>query len=156
MSIAQSVKRYLETIGVEHQLLPHPQTQSSRETATAAHIPPDHVAKAVILNSGADLLMAVIPGDSWVKIEILQQELNRPLELTPETVLDAYFKDCQPGAIPPLGPAYGLETVLDEAFTTLATVYFEAGDHQHLVQVSGEDFQRLLSGVRRGHFCHNG
>jgi Ala-tRNA(Pro) deacylase len=44
---------------------------------------------------------------------------------------------------------------MDEALTTLANVYFEAGDHEHLVHTSGDDFKHLLSGVRHGHFSHN-
>ena len=65
-----------------------------------------------------------------------------------------YFPDCDPGAIPPLGPAYGMETLLDEALVSLAHVFFESGDHRTLIKVSGGDFLDLLSGVRRGHFSH--
>jgi Ala-tRNA(Pro) deacylase len=62
------------------------------------------------------------------------------------------FPDCAKGAVPALGAAYGLETFLDEALTSLANVYFEAGDHRHLLRVSGDAFAELLAGARRGHF----
>lgn len=154
MTIAKNVKAYLESQGVRFELIAHPLTYSSRATAVAAHVPDDHIAKAVILKDAQGFLMAVMPASHWIKLHTLQQELNRPLELASETEISTVFADCQPGAIPPLGPAYHLGTVLDEALTTLADVYFEAGDHQHLVRVSGEDFRKLLGGARHRFFSH--
>ncbi len=49
---------------------------------------------------------------------------------------------------------YQLETFLDEQLTSLANVYFEAGDHEHLLHISGAAFLTLLKGVRHGHFSH--
>ena len=99
-------------------------------------------------------VLVVIPGNAWVKLEALRQELDRPLELAEEAEIEPLFPDCRPGAIPPLGQAYGIETCLDEALTSLANVYFEAGDHEELVHVSGEAFNTLLQGARQGHFSH--
>ena len=33
-------------------------------------------------------------------------------------------------------------------------VFFEAGDHEDLVQVSGDEFERLMTGAQRGHYGH--
>ena len=84
----------------------------------------------------------------------VRKELGRDLELVAEDEFSRLFPDCEPGAVPPLGPAYQIETFLDEALTMLANVYFEAGDHEHLVHVNGEDFKTLLSGARQGHYSH--
>lgn len=154
VSVPAIVKTYLQSQGVDYQLVTHPRSLSTKETAEAAYIPEDHIAKAVILKDEQGFLMAVIPGNSWIKLHSLQRDLNRALELAPEAEVDNLFKDCRPGAIPPLGPAYNLETVLDEVLIPLAMVYFEAGDHRHLLRVSGEDFQKLLSGARWGYFSH--
>jgi len=80
---------------------------------------------------------------------------SRDLHLATEDEIAELFDDCQLGAVPPLGPAYGIETLLDESLTSLADVYFEAGDHVQLVHLSGEDFQALLSGARRGYYSHD-
>jgi Ala-tRNA(Pro) deacylase len=85
----------------------------------------------------------------------VRKELDRELELVDEDELANLFADCEAGAIPPIGLAYDVETFLDEALTSLANVYFESGDHEHLVRVSGGDFKHLLSGVRHGHFSHD-
>jgi len=38
--------------------------------------------------------------------------------------------DCEPVAIPPIELASQIDIFLDEALTTLASVYLEAGDHE--------------------------
>jgi Ala-tRNA(Pro) deacylase len=124
--------------------LPHPRTYSSKESATSAHVREDHIAKAVILEDSQGIVMAVIPGDAWIKFQAINNELNRTLELSPEELSKEIFQNCAIGAIPPFGFAYGLETVVvDKELTSLANVYFEAGDHENLIHVSGESFKRL-------------
>ena len=155
MAIADTVKNYLAQKSVGYDMTSHPHTGSSHETAEASHVRDDHIAKAVIVKDAAGYAMVVIPASHWLETKHLHQELDREFELVQEDELAQLFPDCESGAIPPLGPAYSIETFLDEALTTLANVYFEAGDHEHLVHTSGDDFRRLLSGVRHGHFSHN-
>lgn len=152
MAIAHRVEELLDRKQVRHELLAHPRAFSSKGSAHAAHIAEDHVAKAVIVKDKAGLAMVVIPANYWLKLHVLNQALDRCYILAGEAEAQAAFGDCAPGAIPPVGMAYGLETYLDEALCTLANVYFEAGDHEHLVHVSGAGFLQLLGGVRRGYF----
>ena len=91
----------------------------------------------------------------WLDMDLLRNELNRDLHMVSEDELEPLFKDCETGAVPPLGPAYGIETLLDESIKSLANVYFEAGDHETLVHVSGDDFKILLAGVRHGYFSQD-
>jgi Ala-tRNA(Pro) deacylase len=156
MAVAETVKQSLESAGVDYQLVAHPRSATTRETAASAEVPADHIAKAVILRDDTGFVMAVIPGSNWIRIHKLQHELNRPLQLAPESEAERLFGDCRPGAMPCLGAAYGIETVVDEEIDSLANVYFEAGDHELLVRLSGDDFRTLLSGARRGFYSHPG
>jgi Ala-tRNA(Pro) deacylase len=115
----------------------------------------DHIAKAVIVKDLAGYAMVVVPASNWVEVEHLRKELNRDLHLATEDELAKLFGDCEAGAVPPLGPAYGVETFLDQAMTSLANVYFEAGDHEQLVHMAGDDFRTLLGGVRHGYYSHD-
>ncbi|MDH3948730.1 MAG: YbaK/EbsC family protein [Gammaproteobacteria bacterium] len=155
MAMAKTLESYLLQHGVEYELVPHPKTYTSRDTAKAAHVADDHIAKAVIVRDEQGHAMVVIPASHWLKLEALQQEADRDFVLAAESDATKLFHDCAPGAIPPLGPAYGLETFLDERLTSLANVYFEAGDHEDLVHVNGDAFHVLLKGVRHGHFSHD-
>ena len=155
MPILVPVKYFLDQNKIDYKLVLHPKTYSSKASAAAAHVREDHIAKAVVLEDSQGVVMAVIPGDTWVKFHAINNELNRTLELAPEATSNEIFQDCAIGAIPPLGSAYSLETVVvDEGLTSLANVYFEAGDHENLVHVSGETFIRLQSGARHGYFSH--
>ena len=155
MAISAALERYLIQHRVNYELVPHPTTYSSRDTAKAAHVAEDHIAKAVIVRDAQGYAMVVIPASHWLKLEALQQEADRDFVLAAESDTTTLFPDCASGAIPPLGPAYGLETFLDGRLTSLANVYFEAGDHEELVRVNGDAFHVLLKGVRHGHFSHN-
>lgn len=155
MAVAETIKQFLDNKSIDHGLVAHPHTGSSHESAEASHVREDHIAKAVIVKDATGYAMVVIPANQWVEMKHLRQELDRDFELVEEDELSELFPDCEVGAIPPLGPAYAIETLLDEALTTLANVYFEAGDHEHLIHTTGEDFKRLLSGVRHGHFSHD-
>ena len=144
MAIAERVSSCLAEHQVEYELVAHPKSFSSRDTALAAHVREDHIAKAVIVKDGQGFAMVVIPGSDQLKLHALQEETGRDFKLADESEIDRLFSDCLPGAIPPLGPAYGVETLLDERLTSLANLYFEAGDHQQLVYLSGEAFHILF------------
>jgi Ala-tRNA(Pro) deacylase len=152
MTIAATQQRYLVQRNVHYDLMLHPHTGSSHETAQAAHVPEDHIAKAVVIKDAAGYAIVVIPASHQLRLKHLRHELQRDFQLVPEDELALLFDDCEPGAVPPLGPAYGIETLLDNALTSLSDVYFEAGDHEQLVHLSGDEFQSLLGGARCGYF----
>ena len=154
MTMAATVRAYLEARSVAYDVIDHPVTGSSHEIAQAAHVDEAHIAKAVILQDGSGLVMVVVPGNAWVKLSRVKQELGREMVLADEKLAARYFPDCELGAIPPLGPAYGMETLMEESLSSLGFVCFETGDHRTLARLTGDNFLRLLSGVRRGHVCH--
>lgn len=152
MGIAITVKEYLNRNGIEYEVLSHPRSGSSMETARVAHVPGDSLVKTVVLEDEAGYVVAVVPSTHRVRIGALSGQLHRPLRLASEREFPALFKDCDLGAIPPLGPAYGLPTVIEEELARKSEVYFEAGDHEELIRVSGEQFMRLLAGAEKHHF----
>lgn len=154
MAIAQTVLGYLQQYGVAYAVVAHPHTETSKSLASSAHVAPQELAKAVVLSDQQGYVMAVVPGDRHVDVRALSRRLRRKLHLAQEATIAPIFGDCCRGAIPPLGTAYGIETVLDNSLLDAAQVYFEAGDHEELIRVSGEDFQRLLRATRRGKFSH--
>jgi Ala-tRNA(Pro) deacylase len=49
--------------------------------------------------------------------------------------------------MPPVGEAYGMATIVADELAGQPEVYFEAGDHEDLVRVSGKEFRVLMSGA---------
>lgn len=154
MSIAKTVADCLQRDGVSFQVLTHPRSVSARETVRSSAVAADRLAKGVVLADERGFVMAVIPADRYVSVKTLGKKLRRNLKLVSEDHLLPVFMDCERGAIPPLGPAYGLETVVDDSLVGQPDVYFEAGDHQELIRVSGEHFLSLLRRARHGQFSH--
>jgi Ala-tRNA(Pro) deacylase len=154
MSVAKTVMSYLQSHQIPYAVVPHRRTLSSRESAEAAHVSARCLAKAVVFWDRQGYLMAVVPGDRHVGVDSLSDKLGRQLELADESRLAPVFKDCELGAIPPLGPAYGMETIVDDSLVGLEEVYFEAGDHLELICVEGEQFLRILNPAWHGRFSH--
>jgi Ala-tRNA(Pro) deacylase len=155
MTISATLERHLRDRNVVFDLVAHPITGSSSETAQAAHVSGNHIAKTVLLREGDQgdgYLLAVVPASHRLSLEMLRAWLGRPVALASEQEAGQLFPDCDLGAIPPLGDAYGLDAVVDEALLDLDQVYFEGGDHQSLVKVAGALFRELMAGARQGRF----
>lgn len=153
MTIAATVKSFIEGRDVAYEVIAHPLSGSSHESAESAHVDEGHIAKGVILKDNAAAVMVVVPANAWVNLSLIGKELNRDMSLANEKDTAGYFPDCDPGAIPPLGPAYGMQTLMDKSLASLAYVYLESGDHRSLIKIDGEAITELLGGVRKGYFC---
>ena len=155
MSIAVSVQDCLAREGVHYEMIAHERTRDSNHTAQAAHIPGDQLAKCVMLADDKGYLMAVIPASHMVDLGAVHRKLNRALGLATDRELVDLFKDCEPGALPPVGLAYGIDTIFDQRLVDAPDIYFEAGDHQALVHVSGSEFLKLMADAPRGQISHH-
>jgi Ala-tRNA(Pro) deacylase len=147
MSIANRLESYLKAHSIEYDLIAHPHTETSTHTASAAHVPGNQLAKAVILKDGDDYLMMVLPSDYHVHLGALHRRLGRNIGLATERELAGLFPDCDEGAAPPIGGAYGIRSLVDKGLLEQPEVFFEAGDHEHLVRTSGPGFQVLQAGA---------
>ena len=152
MAIARRLQWYLDAKGVSYDVLPHPHSSSSLETARQAHVPAERLAKAVLLEDERGYVMAIVPASHRIDLARLNQQLHRDLELAREREIATLFHDCDRGALPALGSPYRVPTVYDDALSATPEVYFEAGDHEDVVHLQGGDFLRLLEGSLHGTF----
>lgn len=144
MTIPAAICEYLEHADVEYSSVTHPYSESSMRTAEAAHVTGEDIAKGVLLKDDEGYVLAVLPATHHVKVGEVRRQLGRPLEPAPEADLAVVFPDCAPGAVPALGLAYDLDTITDGSLRGHAEVFFEAGDHEELIRVTGGDFESLL------------
>ena len=155
MTVANTLKSHLENQGVRFESVPHPRTYSASHTAQMAHVPGDSVAKAVVIHHEEGYVLAVVPASHRIDLSTLQEVVDRRIGLASESDLDRLFPDCDQGAAPPVGAAYGVPTVLDTSLENREEVWFEGGDHRTLLKVSGADFDRLMQDARRASFSHH-
>ena len=125
MAIVATVEEYLRVKGVEYDLVSHPHTHASCETAHSARVRGNFLAKAVVLADEQGYLMAVVPATHHIQLAWVDEILGRHLGLVTEEDLSSLFPDCE---------------------VELPELFLEAGDHQSLVQMSGRQFRALMSG----------
>jgi Ala-tRNA(Pro) deacylase len=152
MTIAATLRDYLARQDVEYEVLSHPYSHSSMETAHATQVPGECLAKAVILEDEEGYLMAVLPSTYHIELHTLSERLQRRLKLVTEPDLARLFKDCDPGAIPPVGEAYGMDAIIDERLAAKPDLYFEAGDHRELIHMRGSVFMGMMGKAKVGRF----
>lgn len=153
MAIASRLKHHLDAKGLPFDMLAHPYTATASETAEQAHIPGDHLAKSVLIHMEETPFVAVVPSHMMVDLHMLQSIMDRRLGLAPEDEVAEVFEDCEIGAAPPVGVAYGVPTIVDRQMMGLDDVWFEAGDHRTLVHMKGRHFDRLMGDAKTGSFC---
>ena len=155
MPIATTIEKHLRERGVPFDLVTHPRTPSATRTAQAAHISGECVAKTVVLHDDAGYLLAVVPATHRLELDAIQRLLDRRLSLATEGEIATLFEDCDLGAVPPLGAAYGLEVLVEETLSAQPEIYFEGGDHTSLVHVAARHFEDLMSEARHARFSHH-
>jgi len=155
MAVAATLQEYLNRWGIEYEVVPHARADSSLAAAEAAHVSGSKLAKCVVTEDYRGYLMVVLPADHEVEFSRLDEALDRRLALATEEELADIFTDCELGAIPPLGEAYGVDVALDSSLAACDDVYFEAGDHVELIHLSGEDFRDLMAGAEHGKYSRH-
>jgi len=153
MAIAKRLKWYLDTHHVQYELIHHAHTQTSLGAAKAAHVAGGKMVKCVLMEDERGYVLAVVPASCQIVMRGIRDELGRELELASEAELADVFSDCELGAIPPVGDAYGIPTVVDDSLLRLPDLYLEGGDHEELVHVNGAAFRALFSEAAHGRFA---
>ena len=147
-NLAPSLLKLLADHGIDYDIIHHHHADSSLDVAHAAHIPADEMIKSVILEDEKGYVMALVAANQHVKIRELNHFLDRKLGLATETEIGHLFSDCEIGAIPPIGEAYGMEVVVDYDLDDREDVYLEAGNHEDLLHLSGHSFRKLMKHLR--------
>lgn len=154
MSMANTLARCLSKKQSRFETVRRHGSPGAVANAETAYIPGDRLARTVLLEDERGYLAAVIPSTHHLKLSELCEQTDRKLSLARGDGVREVFRDCDPGALPPVGMAYGTLTWLDDSLLTHADVYFEAGDGEALVHMGTGQFTALMADAHRGHFAH--
>lgn len=145
MGIAQTLKNFLRENAIHYDVVEHNYSEGAWNTAKAAHIPAQQLLKGVIfIDEDLYYTMAILPASHRVRRYTLNQIFGRHLQLASEEELEDLFPDCEPGAIPCLGMAYGINTIWDDDLESFDEYWLEAGDHRHLIHISRDELMRIM------------
>src|SRR5438552_15317045 len=102
MPILGKLKEFLDANGVAYEVRTHIPAFTAQEIAAAQHVPGREMAKVVILCSGGEFLMAVLPAPYLLDVQAPAEAAGKPaLQLASEREFARLFPQCERGGIPP-------------------------------------------------------
>jgi Ala-tRNA(Pro) deacylase len=129
---------------VSFEILQHPEAVTAQRIAQAEHVKGRHHAKVVMVKSGDQHLMMVLPADHQIDLEKVEKAIGKAVSLGKEQEFKALFSDCAIGAMPPFGNLYGLPTYVEQSLAEQDYIVFEAGTHTDAIKMSYRDYEKIV------------
>jgi prolyl-tRNA editing enzyme YbaK/EbsC (Cys-tRNA(Pro) deacylase) len=134
--------RHLDGLGIDYEVVEHPQAYSAASEATAAGVRPENAAKSVLLYDGEGYRLAVIQASDRLdlgKVRDLLEVGRAKLRLASEEEMATEFQGFELGAIPPLGEILPAPEIVDRRLLEHHRVLCNGGDHRHSVLLDPND-----------------
>jgi Ala-tRNA(Pro) deacylase len=144
MEIARQLIDCLNENKVQYEILHHSEAVTAQRIAQAEHVKGRHQAKVVMLKSGDQHLMVVLPADHQIDLEKVEKTIGKPVSLGKENEFKSLFPDSAIGAMPPFGNLYGLPTFVDKHLAEQDYLVFEAGTHTDAIKMSYRDYEKIV------------
>ena len=128
---------------VDYEVLHHPEAVTAQRIAQAEHVKGRRHAKIVMVKSGEQHLMTVLPADHQIDLKKLKKAVGKAVSLDTEQEFKPLFPDCAVGAMPPFGNLYGVPTFVDKSLSEEEYIVFEAGTHTDAIKLSYRDYEKI-------------
>ena len=133
----------LREAGVAFTEREHAAVRTSEEAAAIRGAPLCSGAKALVLKAADRFLLAVLPADCSLDSKALRSVAGtRRIRFANGEELLA-LTGLTPGAVPPFGSLFGLDTICDPKLAENPHINFNAGSHCHSVQMAYADFEAI-------------
>ena len=145
LAVAPAIAQYLQSHGVAYSVIHHRPVHSASREAAAAHVPGRQWAKAVACLADGSPVLAVVPAHYRVDLATLRDLVGaRQLRLATEPEMARIYAGCELGSMPPLGPLYDQQVVVDERMAANDEIAFSAGSHRDAIRMRYTDFAALV------------
>lgn len=133
----------LDEGGISYRRTSHKPVYTSAEAAAVRGVSLHSGAKALVLKAGDHFLLVVLPGDLSLDSAALRTVLGtrKTRFASKEELLE--ITGLTPGAVPPFGSLFGLETVCDTGLADNESINFNAGSHTDSLQMSYRDWESV-------------
>jgi Ala-tRNA(Pro) deacylase len=143
--------RELGLDALSYEVIPHRRTEHAGDEAIVLGIPPDEVAKTLVLRTDDGFVRAVIPASRRLDMRKVRRALGSHARLATEAELAAAYPMFELGAVPPFGGPSGDRVLIDRWLATRDRVVVEAGSHTtslrikviDLLVAAGAEFRNL-------------
>jgi Ala-tRNA(Pro) deacylase len=146
MPILPKLQEFLEIAGIPYSHTLHPLAYTAREVAHAEHVPPQEMAKVVILVADGEYRMLVLAASKLVDLPGARTVLGAlGARLATEEELCSIFPDCELGAMPPFGNLYHMKVLMDASLLGDENIVFNAGTHRDVIHMALRDYCRVVN-----------
>jgi Ala-tRNA(Pro) deacylase len=146
-----TLTRFLDDHGVAYELVEHGERFTAAGEAQASGVGPQDAAKDVVLRRGGEYVLALIPASERLDLSKVRDLIGagNELRLATEEEIAADFPGFAVGALPPFGPIFEVEEIVDRRLLDHERVLCNGGDHSHSVKVDPNEIVRV-SGAQVG------
>lgn len=137
--------QYLDEHAIKYVSTRHSPAFTAAEVAVSANVASRSFAKTIIIEIEGEPAMLVLPANRRILIHDLRDMLGtEQVKLASEAHIRDLFPDCELGAMPPIGPLYGLKVHVTASLTQEREITFNAGTHTETITMAYADFARLV------------
>ena len=145
MTIPRALRSFLKEHHIKHRTIVHPSAYTAQQLAHVQHVKGEDILKVVLLKSGDQYVMALLPACYKVDFTGMKKRLGvQELRLGTEEEIRKLFPDCEIGAIPPVAELYHLKLYADESLKKNKDVLFSAGTHREAMRVNFKELAKWI------------
>jgi Ala-tRNA(Pro) deacylase len=142
--IPLTISDYLRRNRARYSVVAHDTAYTAQREAAAAHVPGIEWAKTVVCFADDQPILAVVPAPMAVNLDHLRDAAKaHSMRLAKESEFAGLYQDCEPGAMPPLGPLFGQRVFIDTRLTADPEVVFSGGSHHEAIRMPYAEFARV-------------
>jgi Ala-tRNA(Pro) deacylase len=146
MTLTSDLRHELDRQQLDYQLIEHRRTESAGDEADAIGVPPEVVAKTIVLVTEDCYVRAVIPASEHIDLHKTRELLaDKHARLASEAELVLAYPMYELGAVPPFGVPTGDRVLFDERLAQRDSVVLEAGSHNESLRMRTVDLLALTS-----------
>jgi len=163
MSIPGKIISFLEKTGAKYEPLTHKTVYTAYDKAATLKVKPNIIAKTLVLKTGKEMAIAVIPGDKNLDKNKLKKVINdyrkkkgektvKSVEFISEKTMRDKFKGVKIGALPPFGQLWQLPTFVDLNLLKNAKIIVNAANYNQSFKISPAELKKLIPDLATGNF----
>jgi Ala-tRNA(Pro) deacylase len=153
--IPQALEEYLNNSHVPYEVRHHPPTMTAEQLAQRENVDGHQVAKVVVMRENGKYFMMVLPASYFVDLREARRLTGHPnLHFASEPEMQGLFRDCELGAMPPMGPLYNMPVYAETDLADDDEIEFNAGTHEDAIRMKYADWENMTH-PQKAHFARN-
>jgi Cys-tRNA(Pro)/Cys-tRNA(Cys) deacylase len=122
-------------------------TNFGNEAASALGLDPDRIFKTLVVEAGAELVVAIVPVSRQLDLKAVAAAVGAKRAAMADPAVAARATGYVVGGISPLGQRIPRRTLLDDSALRFPTIFVSAGRRGLQVEVASDDLVRVTDAV---------